>query len=76
MEGNASVYKVNSVSRITGEGRAEFLRTWRPDFDQKGGGRGGREDGGKKGGEWRDGGKKGANGVTRGYRDALRMKTT
>ena len=42
MEGNASVYQVNTaVSRITGEGRAEFLRTWGPDFDQKGGGRGG-----------------------------------
>ena len=42
MEGNASVYQGNPVSRITGEGRAEFLRTWGPDFDQKGGGRGGR----------------------------------
>ena len=41
MEGNASVYQVNTVSRITGEGRAEFLRTWGPDFDQKGDGRGG-----------------------------------
>ena len=40
MEGNASVYQVNPV-RITGEGRAEFLRTWGSDFDQKGGGRGG-----------------------------------
>ena len=28
VEGNASVYQVNPVSRITGEGRAEFLRTW------------------------------------------------
>ena len=35
MEGNASVYQVNLVSRISGEGRAEFLRTWGPDFDQK-----------------------------------------
>ena len=35
VEGNASVYyQVNPVSRITGEGRAEFLRTWGPDFDQ------------------------------------------
>ena len=42
MEGNASVYQVNLVSRISGEGRAEFLRTWGPDFDQKGGGRGGK----------------------------------
>ena len=41
MEGNASVYQVNPVSRITGEGRAELLRTWGPGFDQKGGGRGG-----------------------------------
>ena len=32
---------MNPVSRITGEGRAEFLRTWGPDFDQKGDGRGG-----------------------------------
>ena len=36
MEGNASVYRVNPVSRIAGEGRAEFLRTWGPDFDQEG----------------------------------------
>ena len=36
MEGNASVYQVNPVSRITGEGRAEFLRTWGPGFDQEG----------------------------------------
>ena len=40
MEGNGSVYQVNPVGRITGEGRAEFLRTWGRDFDQKGGGRG------------------------------------
>ena len=40
MEGNSSVYQVNPVNRITGEGRAEFLWTWGPDFDQKGGGRG------------------------------------
>ena len=26
---------------MTGERRAEFLRTWGPDFDQEGGGRGG-----------------------------------
>ena len=26
VEGNASVYQVYPVSRITGEGRAEFLR--------------------------------------------------
>ena len=48
MEGNASVYQVNTaVSRMTDEGRAEFLRTWGPDFDQKGGGRG--EGGGRDG---------------------------
>ena len=41
MEGYASVYQVNPVSRISGEGRAEFIRTWGPDFEQKGGGRGG-----------------------------------
>ena len=41
MEGNGSVYQVNPVSRISGEGRAEFSRTWGTDFDQKGGGRGG-----------------------------------
>ena len=40
VEGNASVYQVNPV--ISGEGRAEFVRTWGPDFDQKGGGRGGK----------------------------------
>ena len=28
MEGNASVYQVYRVSRITGEGRVEFLRAW------------------------------------------------
>ena len=39
VEGNASVYQVNPVSRITGEGSAECLRTWGPDFYQKGGGR-------------------------------------
>ena len=38
VEGNASVYQVNPVSRITGEGRAEFLRTWGPGFDQEGAG--------------------------------------
>ena len=41
MEENASVYQMNTVSRITGEGRAEFPRTWGAYFDQKGGGRGG-----------------------------------
>ena len=39
MERNASVYQVNPVSRKAGEGRAEFLRTWGPDFDQQVGGR-------------------------------------
>ena len=28
VEGNASVYQVYPVSRIAGEGRAEFLRAW------------------------------------------------
>ena len=44
VEGNASVYQSNPVSRITGEGRAEFLGTWGPGFDQEGagGGRGGK----------------------------------
>ena len=41
MEGNASVYQVNPVGRVSGEGRAEVFGTWGPDFDQKGGGRGG-----------------------------------
>ena len=40
VEGNASVYQVNLVSRKTGEGRAEFLRTWGPGFDQEGAGGG------------------------------------
>ena len=42
MEGNASVYQINPVSRTTGEGRAEDLRTWGAGFDQKGGRRGGK----------------------------------
>ena len=29
---------MNPVSRITGEGKAEFLRTWGPGLDQKGAG--------------------------------------
>ena len=36
VEGYASVYQVNPVSRITGEGRAMFWRTWGPGFDQMG----------------------------------------
>ena len=35
---------MNPVGRVSGEGRAEFSRTWRPKFGQKGtraGGRGG-----------------------------------
>ena len=48
MEGNASVYQVNPVSRITGEGRAVFLRTLGPGFDQKGA----RVRGGGGGDEW------------------------
>ena len=35
MEGNASVYQVYPVSRITHEGRAEFLRAWGPGFEQE-----------------------------------------
>ena len=47
VDGNASVYQVYHVSRITGEGRAEFLRTWGAGFEQEGaGGRGGGETGG------------------------------
>ena len=42
VQGNASVYQVNPVSRITGEGREEFIRTWGPDFDQNGAGGGGK----------------------------------
>ena len=41
MEGNASDYQVYPVSRITGEGRAGFLRAWGPGFEQEGAGRGG-----------------------------------
>ena len=41
MEGNASVYQAYPVSRITGEGRAEFLRAWGPGFEQEGAERGG-----------------------------------
>ena len=43
MEGNASVYQVCPVSRITGEGRAEFLRAWGLGLSKRergGGGRG------------------------------------
>ena len=39
VEGNASVYQVNRVSRITDEGRAEFSRTWGAGFDRKGAGK-------------------------------------
>ena len=35
MEGNVFFYQVNLVSRITGEGGAEFWRTWGPGFDKK-----------------------------------------
>ena len=35
VEGNASVYQVYPVTRITGEGRAESLRTWGAGFDQE-----------------------------------------
>ena len=40
MERNASVYQVYTVSRITCEGRAEFLRAWGPGFEQGGSGGG------------------------------------
>ena len=40
MEGSASVYQVYAVSRITGEGRAEFLRAWEHGFEQEGAGGG------------------------------------
>ena len=38
MEGKASVYQVYPVSRITVEGREEFLRAWGPGFEQEGAG--------------------------------------
>ena len=40
MEGNASVFQVNYVGRITGEGRAEYLRAWGPEVVQEGAGGG------------------------------------
>ena len=51
VEGNASVYQVNPVGRITGEGRVEVLSTWGAEFDQKGGGGGW----GGGGGGWQSG---------------------
>ena len=45
MEGNVSVYQVYSVSRITGEDRAEFFRAWGPGFEHEGAGGGGEGDG-------------------------------
>ena len=41
---------MNPVSRITGEGRAEFGRTWGPGFDQNGAGVEGETGGGTGGG--------------------------
>ena len=41
MEGNASVYQVYPVSRITGEGRAEFLKAWGAGFEHEEAGGGG-----------------------------------
>ena len=41
VEGNASVYQVYPVSRITGEGRAENLRASGPRFEQEGAAGGG-----------------------------------
>ena len=38
VEGNSSVYEVFPVSRITGEGRVEYLRTWGHGFEQGGAG--------------------------------------
>ena len=46
MEENASVYQVYPVSRITGEGRAEFLRAWGVGLNKREPGGGGRETGG------------------------------
>ena len=37
VKGNASVNKMNPVSRATGKGRAVFLMTWVAGFDQEGG---------------------------------------
>ena len=44
MDGSALFYQVYPVSRITGEGRAEFLEAWGAGFEQEGatGGRDGR----------------------------------
>ena len=50
MEGNVYFYQVNLVSRITGEGGAEFSRTWGGGFDQKRAGLEGGGGGGKAGG--------------------------
>ena len=30
-----SIHHVNPVSRVIGEGAAEFFRTWGPDFDEE-----------------------------------------
>ena len=38
MQGNASVYQVYPVSRITGGGRVESLRAWGSGFVEEGGG--------------------------------------
>ena len=35
MEGNALVHQVYPVSRITGQGRAKFVRAWGPGFEQE-----------------------------------------
>ena len=40
MEENSSVYQMYHVSRITGEGRAEFARAWGLWFEQEGAGGG------------------------------------
>ena len=58
LEGNASLYQVYGVSRISGEGRAEFLRPWGAEFAKEGaGGRGSAGAGGR--GSGRAGGRAG-----------------
>ena len=48
MEGNSSsVYQVNIVSRMAGEGGAEVLQVWGPGYEQ--GGAGGVRGGGRAG---------------------------
>ena len=51
VEGNVSVYRVDPISRMTGDVRAEFSRMWGPGSDQKRAGLGGEVRGGLGGGE-------------------------